>query len=52
MANNEDDKMSEKLEKIKVQLDELSDDERMELFLNYCRSCGCDDPGCCCWNDD
>jgi hypothetical protein len=37
---------------LKTRLDALSDEHRMELFGNYCRYCGCKNPGCQCWNDD
>jgi len=30
----------------------LTDDERMEILLDYCTSCGCDNPRCQCWNDE
>jgi hypothetical protein len=33
-------------------LDRLSDDERLELFSLYCRSCGVKDPRCQCGNDE
>lgn len=33
-------------------LDELSDDQRLDLFRNYCSSCGCTDPHCQCNNDE
>lgn len=36
----------------KALLDAMSDDQRAELFSNYCRSCGCKDPRCQCWNDE
>lgn len=35
---------------MKEMMDELNDDQRVELFRNYCHSCGCTDPGCQCWN--
>jgi len=30
----------------------LTDEQRMEVFSDYCRYCGCDDPTCRCWDDD
>lgn len=36
----------------KLHADQLTDDQRVELMGNYCRSCGCKDPSCQCWNDE
>jgi hypothetical protein len=33
-------------------VDMLTDEERMDLFHNYCVHCGTDNPGCQCWNDE
>ena len=33
-------------------IDELSDEERLELFSGYCKHCGTDDPDCNCWRDE
>ena len=44
--------MSEKIDKIIETLRQLTDDERLEIFDNFCRYCGCDDPKCQCWNDE
>ena len=41
-----------RLEVIKVQLDVLSDEDRLELFSNYCKHCGTKNLGCQCWNDE
>lgn len=30
----------------------LTDEQRVELFSRYCRSCGSNDRGCQCWNDE
>lgn len=30
----------------------LTDEQRMEVFSHFCRSCGTDDPRCQCWNDE
>ena len=33
-------------------VDKLTDDQRIELFHQYCVYCGCTDPHCQCWNDE
>lgn len=33
-------------------LERLSDQERIELFGDYCKHCGSEDSGCQCWNDE
>ena len=38
--------------KTKKLLKELTDDERMELFGDYCKYCGDTNPTCQCWNDE
>ena len=30
----------------------LSEDDRLEVFSNFCHHCGRNDPRCQCWNDD
>jgi hypothetical protein len=30
----------------------MTDEQRLELFGNYCTHCGCPDPTCQCWNDE
>lgn len=30
----------------------LSDEERVDLFGEFCGECGSEDPTCQCWNDD
>lgn len=35
-----------------VLLSALTDEQRMDLFGNFCRACGSPDPGCQCWNDE
>lgn len=30
----------------------LSEEERLEVFRNFCRSCGVDDRFCRCWDDE
>jgi len=37
---------------IKDQLDLLSDEERFNIFCNYCLHCGSLNPECQCWNDE
>ncbi len=37
---------------LKLKLDKLTDDQRLELFSYYCKSCGCDDPRCNCNRDE
>lgn len=41
-----------KLAGLKEQITLLTDDQRMEIFKDYCRSCGSDDPYCRCWDDE
>ena len=36
----------------KYLLDNLSDDERYDLFHEYCVHCGDKNPKCQCWNDE
>ena len=44
------------IEKVKALLPELTDEERENLFSDYCKHCGrydADKPrGCQCWNDE
>jgi hypothetical protein len=37
---------------IRCLFEKLTDDERLEIMSNYCKSCGCNDPRCQCGNDD
>ena len=30
----------------------LSDEERLEVFGEFCKFCGTSDPRCQCWNDE
>lgn len=30
----------------------LTDEERLDLFAEYCAYCGSKDPSCKCWNDE
>jgi hypothetical protein len=34
------------------QLEDLTDEQRLEVFSHFCKHCGCNDPKCQCWNDD
>lgn len=31
---------------------DLTPDQRMEVFSQFCKHCGSDDPKCQCWNDE
>lgn len=42
----------DEIEKIKEIIDEWSDEERIELFSNYCHYCGSLDPRCHCSNEE
>ena len=33
-------------------LSNLNDEQRMEVFSDYCTHCGCKDPDCRCWDDE
>lgn len=37
---------------LKKALDGLTDEQRMDLFSDYCKYCGTPDPNCQCWNDE
>lgn len=37
---------------IKTFLDPMKNDDRLEVFVRYCRYCGSEDPGCQCRNDE
>jgi hypothetical protein len=39
-------------EQLKDCVDLLTDEQRIELFSNYCKECGRKDPHCRCWDDD
>jgi hypothetical protein len=49
---NQMEEIESKIEAIKILLDALLDDERKELFDNYCLGCGSKDKNCQCWNDE
>lgn len=36
----------------KEALDQLTNEERLDIFTEYCRACGSKDPKCQCWNDE
>lgn len=42
----------EGVELAEAKLDQLTDDQRVELFAKYCRYCGDKDPRCYCHRDD
>lgn len=44
--------LNPRVERIKDFVDELTEDERLDLFRLYCRGCGSDDPKCQCENDE
>lgn len=33
-------------------LNKLTDEERLEIFDEFCLKCGSNNPKCQCWNDD
>lgn len=35
-----------------ILVDQLTDDERLALFAEYCHGCGRKDPRCQCWNNE
>jgi hypothetical protein len=39
-------------ERILELLNRLTDEERLDIFTEYCRACGGKDPTCQCWNDE
>ncbi len=43
---------SEPLPAAKYLMSLLSDEERVEVFSNYCCYCGLNDPDCQYWNDE
>lgn len=40
-----------KLANLKEAMKSLTDEERIAIFSDYCRECGCNDPRCRCWDD-
>lgn len=45
-------KNCDEIEKLIAQLSKLTEEERMEVFRNFCNFCGSDNPNCQCWNDE
>ena len=39
-------------EAVRYLLAKLTDEQRLELFHEYCLACGNDNPKCRCWNDE
>jgi hypothetical protein len=37
---------------VKYLLKHCTPEERVNLFSDYCKHCGSDDPKCQCWNDE
>ena len=35
-----------------IKLNELTDEERLKIFGNYCTECGSRDTSCNCWRDE
>ena len=33
-------------------LNKFTEEERLEVMNQYCKSCGSDNPKCQCWNDE
>lgn len=33
-------------------LKELTEEQRRDVFAEFCKHCGSDDPSCQCWNDE
>lgn len=40
------------IKRAKEALDVLTAEERLDIFFEYCRSCGSKGPKCQCWNDE
>lgn len=40
------------LQELKDKILSLPLEARLNLFKQFCTSCGVDDPGCQCWNDE
>jgi len=38
------------IERVRGAVMQINDEERKEVFANFCVHCGCDDPRCQCWN--
>lgn len=44
--------MTPEMERTKDLLDQLTDEQRLELFDMFCKECGSEDTDCQCWNDE
>lgn len=44
--------MNPEMERVKDLLDQMTEEQRLELFDMFCKECGSDDPDCQCWNDE
>lgn len=40
-----------RVQSLKDALLDLTEEERLDIFGDYCKHCGRDDPGCRCWDD-
>lgn len=40
------------ISEVKLILDSLTDEQRLDIILNYCTHCGSTNPDCQCWNDE
>lgn len=45
-------KSKETVETIVARMQHLTDDERIDVMSEFCRSCGGTNPRCHCWNDE
>lgn len=48
----EKDIIKSKLNDLKISLDSLTSEQRLEIFSNYCKHCGTKDPKCTCMRDE
>lgn len=44
--------ISDKVKEMAIVLNELTPEERLDVFSCFCNVCGENDPDCQCWNDD
>jgi hypothetical protein len=44
--------LQSQIETFLIQLDYLTDDQRLEIISHYCKHCGSKDTNCQCWNDE
>jgi hypothetical protein len=56
MAVTEKQHVDELVKSLRLMLEKLSWEERLDIFSDvkegYCDHCGCNDPNCQCWNDE